>query len=109
VVLKEDIPHVDTPDSLRRRDDRAVDPRSACTAWIMDGRFRAPGPLQRVEEQIDTGHQDWKQYAVAMLIWNTLAFVVGFLILQFQPYLPLNPDNKGCSRRARSSTPCAPS
>jgi K+-transporting ATPase ATPase A chain len=30
-----------------------------------------------------------------MLLWNTLTFVVGFLILQFQNYLPLNPDNKG--------------
>jgi potassium-transporting ATPase potassium-binding subunit len=64
-------------------------------AWVMDGRFRAPGPLRWVEAQLDTGPQDWKQYAVAMLIWNTLAFVVGFVILQFQPYLPLNPDNKG--------------
>ena len=64
-------------------------------AKIMDGRGRAPSILGWVEQRIDTGPQDWKQYAVALLLWNTLTFIVGFLILQFQPYLPLNPDHKG--------------
>jgi K+-transporting ATPase ATPase A chain len=64
-------------------------------AKVMDGRFRAPGLLGWVEQRIDTGQQDWKRYGIAMLLWNTVAFVIGFLILQFQPYLPLNPDNKG--------------
>ena len=54
-----------------------------------------PGFFRKLEEKLDTGPQNWKQYAVAMLLWNTLTFVVGFLILQFQNYLPLNPDNKG--------------
>jgi K+-transporting ATPase ATPase A chain len=64
-------------------------------AGILDGRYRAPGFLRWVEARLDTGPQDWKQYAIAMLLWNVLTFVVGFLILQFQAYLPLNPDNKG--------------
>ena len=51
--------------------------------------------LHWVEERIDTGPQDWKQYAFALLLWNVITFVVGFLIMQFQAYLPLNPDNKG--------------
>jgi potassium-transporting ATPase potassium-binding subunit len=65
------------------------------TARILDGRFDLPSFLQRIENRIHSGPQDWKHYALAMLLWNTLTFVVGFLILQFQNYLPLNPDNKG--------------
>ncbi len=70
-------------------------PLGLYAARIMDHRLRAPAALRWVEDRIDTGPQDWKQYAIAMLLWNTLAFVVGFLILQFQAYLPLNPDHKG--------------
>jgi K+-transporting ATPase ATPase A chain len=64
-------------------------------ARIMDGQLPVSGPLREVENRLNTGPQDWRQYAISMLVWNTLAFVVGFLILQFQAYLPLNPDKKG--------------
>lgn len=64
-------------------------------ARVLDGQARAPGFLRWVEGRIDTGPQNWKQYAVSLLLWNVLTFVVGFLIMQFQAYLPLNPDNKG--------------
>jgi K+-transporting ATPase ATPase A chain len=64
-------------------------------AWIMDGRLRQPGFLRWVEQRLDTGPQNWKHYAFALLTWNVLTFVVGFVILMLQPYLPLNPDNKG--------------
>ena len=30
-----------------------------------------------------------------MMLFSTVGFVVGFAILAFQPWLPLNPDNKG--------------
>jgi K+-transporting ATPase ATPase A chain len=70
-------------------------PTGWALAAIMDGRWRAPAMLRWVEGRIDTGPQDWKRYALAMLVWNTVAFVAGFFILQFQPYLPLNPDGKG--------------
>ena len=43
---------------------------------------------------MNTGPQNWKQYAVALLLLNTLMFMVGFAILALQPYLPLNPDGK---------------
>lgn len=39
--------------------------------------------------------QDWKQYTLAMLLFNTIIFTVGFLILGAQQYLPLNPDGMG--------------
>ncbi|MBL8823206.1 MAG: potassium-transporting ATPase subunit A [Planctomycetia bacterium] len=48
-----------------------------------------------LEKQLDTGAQNWKQYCLAMLSFNVLVFVIGFLVLLLQPWLPLNPDNKG--------------
>src|SRR5204862_8355733 len=46
------------------------------------------------ERRVDTGPQDWKQYAVALLLFNTVMFVFGFAVLVLQPLLPLNPDNQ---------------
>src|SRR5437588_1114464 len=63
-------------------------------AWIMDGRYRAPAVLRWFEGRLDTGPQDWKQYTVALLLFNTLMFVFGFAVLALQPYLGLNPDEK---------------
>jgi K+-transporting ATPase ATPase A chain len=48
----------------------------------------------RLEKLLDTGPQGWKQYCFSMLGFNALAFVVGFLVLAAQPWLPLNPDGK---------------
>jgi K+-transporting ATPase ATPase A chain len=55
------------------------------------------GAANAVERWIDTGPQDWKQYVVAMLLFNVAAWVVGFAVLAAQPYHPklLNPDEKG--------------
>src|SRR3954452_12624763 len=62
--------------------------------WIFDGRYRAPRWLHWFEERVDTGPQNWKQYAVALLLFNVAIFVVGFAILTLQPLMPLNPDDK---------------
>ena len=70
-------------------------PLGMFVAWVMDGRRRVPALLGWVEHSVDTGPQDWKRYSIALLLWNVAAFVVGFLILTLQPYLPLNPDHKG--------------
>jgi K+-transporting ATPase ATPase A chain len=64
-------------------------------AWIMDGRYNAPRWLRWLESRLDTGPQNWKQYAVALLLFNTVMFVFGYLVLTLQPLLPLNPDEKG--------------
>lgn len=37
----------------------------------------------------------WKEYCIAMLIFNALMFAVVFLVLRWQSVLPLNPDGKG--------------
>jgi K+-transporting ATPase ATPase A chain len=60
-------------------------------AWIMDGRYRAPRWLRWFEQRLDSGPQSWKQYAVALLLFNTVMFVFGFAVLALQNDLPLNP------------------
>src|SRR5581483_6635381 len=52
----------------------------------------APG--NAVERWIDTGGQNWKQYCLSLLLFNAVAFVLGFVVLALQPWLPLNPDDK---------------
>lgn len=69
-------------------------PLSRYLAWIMDGRYHAPRWLAWVERRLDTGSQNWKQYAVAMLLFNLVMFVFGFVVLSLQPTMPLNPDDK---------------
>jgi K+-transporting ATPase ATPase A chain len=63
-------------------------------AWIMDGRYHAPRWLAWLEQRLDTGPQNWKQYATALLLFNAVMFVVAFVFLALQPVLPLNPDGK---------------
>src|SRR5438094_456281 len=63
-------------------------------AWIFDGRYRAPTWLRWFEQRLDSGPQSWKQYAVALLLFNVAIFIVGFVVLALQPWMPLNPDDK---------------
>src|SRR3984957_18214518 len=69
-------------------------------AWINDGKYKAPKPLQWIEKQINTGPQNWKQYVLSLMLFNTLMFVFGYTVLALQPLLPLNqrdsvfPDGK---------------
>jgi K+-transporting ATPase ATPase A chain len=64
-------------------------------AWILGGRYSAPRWLGWLESRVDTGPQNWKQYCLAFMLFNVVTFIVGFLVLALQPYLWLNPDNKG--------------
>lgn len=59
-------------------------------AWIFDGRYQAPRWLRWVEARVDTGPQTWKQYAVALMLFNVAIFIIGFTILSLQDQLPLN-------------------
>ena len=61
-------------------------------AWIADGRYRPPKWLHWVEQRLDTGPQNWKLYSVSMLLFNTVMFLFGYVVLALQPLLPLNPD-----------------
>ena len=69
-------------------------PFSRYLAWIMEGRYRGPAFLRRIESLVNTGPQNWKQYAVSMLAFNAVMFVFGFAVLSLQPLMPLNPDGK---------------
>jgi K+-transporting ATPase ATPase A chain len=64
-------------------------------AWIVDGRYRAPRWLRWIEARLATGTQNWKQYAASLLLFNTVLFVFGFIVLALQPYLPFAPSGKG--------------
>jgi K+-transporting ATPase ATPase A chain len=70
-------------------------PLSRYFAWIMDGRYRAPRFLRWFEERLNSGQQDWKQYTLALLVFNTMLFVFGFVVLCLQPIAPLNPLGRG--------------
>jgi len=70
-------------------------PLSKYMARIMEGKYHAPRPLRWIENQLDTGEQNWKQYTVALLDFNTVLFVYGYLVLSIQPWMPLNPQHKG--------------
>jgi K+-transporting ATPase ATPase A chain len=70
-------------------------PLSRFLAWIMDGKYKPLPIFHWFENRLQSGPQNWKQYTVSMLIFNTVLFVFGFLILSLQPWMPLNPDGKG--------------
>src|SRR5260370_10263497 len=64
---------------------------------------RKPTALDRVFDPIDNGiyrlggvnpneNQRWPAYVKAMLITNFAMWVILFVILELQQYLPLNPD-----------------
>ncbi len=62
--------------------------------WVIEGRYAAPSWLSRLERRLDTGPQDWKQYAFSLILFNTLLFAVGYALLCLQPWARPNPDHK---------------
>ncbi len=69
--------------------------------WAMDP--TDPGPLRIRYEKTCVAllgyevcrPQSWKQYCVSMLAFNLLMFVLVYVALTTQQWLPLNPDGKG--------------
>jgi K+-transporting ATPase ATPase A chain len=70
-------------------------PLSAYLAWIMGGHYRASGALKWCEDRVNSGPQNWKQYAVSLLVFNIVLYVFGFVILAIQQWMPLNPRGLG--------------
>src|SRR6202050_234869 len=70
-------------------------PLSGYFAWLMDGKYRAPRPLRAIENLLDSGPQDWKQYTLALIIFSFALFVFGFVVLSLQPLAPMNPLGRG--------------
>jgi len=50
-------------------------PLSRYMAWIMDGKYRPLPILGWFEKRLDSGSQNWKQYTISLLLFNTLLFV----------------------------------
>ena len=69
-------------------------PLSRYMAWIMDGKYRPLPVMGWFERRLDSGPQNWKQYVGSLLLFNTVLFVFGYLVLALQPFMPLNPDGK---------------
>ncbi|MDP4154024.1 MAG: potassium-transporting ATPase subunit KdpA [Bacillota bacterium] len=69
-------------------------PLSRYLALIMDGKYRPLPIIGWFERNLNTGPQNWKQYTSSLLIFNTVLFIFGYLILALQPWMPFNPDNK---------------
>ena len=70
-------------------------PLSNFMARIMDGNYRPWPAFAWFEKRLDSGHQNWKQYTVSLLIFNTVLFLFGYLVLAIQPWMPLNPRGLG--------------
>jgi potassium-transporting ATPase potassium-binding subunit len=69
-------------------------------SWAMDpgrGQGKPNGftaIFQGIGGSLARQEQDWKRYAVSLLGFNVVLFVVVFAILALQQYLPFNPDAK---------------
>ncbi len=70
-------------------------PLSAYLAWIMGGHYRPARMLKWCEDRVNSGPQNWKQYAVSLLVFNVVLYIFGFLLLALQPWMPLNPRGLG--------------
>ncbi|MDR3628484.1 MAG: potassium-transporting ATPase subunit KdpA [Ignavibacteriaceae bacterium] len=70
-------------------------PLSKFMAWLMDGKYKPLPVFGWFEKKLDSGPQNWKQYGAALLIFNAVLFIFGYLVLALQPIMPLNPDGKG--------------
>ena len=71
-------------------------PLSRYLAWIMNGKYRAPAVLRWFESRLNSGPQNWVQYAASLLIFNTVLFVFGFAVLAMQrENMPLNDLHRG--------------
>ncbi len=69
-------------------------PLSRYLAWIMNGEYKPISFFAWFEKRLNNGPQNWKQYVGSILIFNTVLFIFGFLVLALQPLLPLNPSGK---------------
>jgi potassium-transporting ATPase potassium-binding subunit len=63
------------------------------------GLDRVLGPVERLLYRVcgvkPKEEMDWKGYALAMFLFNMLGFVVLYVLLRLQVWLPLNPDAMG--------------
>jgi K+-transporting ATPase ATPase A chain len=68
-----------------------MEPEETGSTW----RFRVEKGLKNICGDCLSIGQNWKQYAVSMLVFSGVMFVGICLVLTLQHVLPLNPDGKG--------------
>ncbi|MGO9951896.1 MAG: potassium-transporting ATPase subunit KdpA [Dissulfurispiraceae bacterium] len=69
-------------------------PLSRYFAWIMDANYKPLPVFGWFEKHLNSGPQSWKQYAGSLIVFNTLLFGFGYLVLVLQQWMPFNPDGK---------------
>ncbi len=62
---------------------------------ILDGNYAGIPILNKIENSINGKQQTWQQYLISMLTFCLLIFIFNYFVLLLQPFLPLNPENKG--------------
>jgi len=80
-----------------------VKPLGAFMADVYEGKRTVLDPVLRPVERLiyrlsgvsPDQEMDWKTYAVAMMVFNMLGFVVVYVIQRVQAFLPLNPAGLG--------------
>ena len=70
-------------------------PLSKYFAAVMEGRLKALRWLGWFEDRLNSGEQNWKQYTIALVVFNAMLFIFGFVVLCLQPIAPLNPLGRG--------------
>jgi potassium-transporting ATPase potassium-binding subunit len=77
-------------------------PLGKTMTWAMEPQSRGQGLRFKIDRLLvkiggspAQSDQDWKQYCLALILFNGIMFVAVYAILFFQPYLPLNPDVTG--------------
>jgi potassium-transporting ATPase potassium-binding subunit len=70
-------------------------PLSRYLSWIMNGEYHAQPWLAWFERRLDTGNQNWKQYTIALLVFNTALFIYSYVVMAVQPWMPLNGLHRG--------------
>jgi len=70
----------------RIADDKASVPGMGWLRWLEKGLYRVAG----VKAEAGMG---WKQYAIALLVFNTLGALLVYAVQRLQAWLPLNPQN----------------
>jgi K+-transporting ATPase ATPase A chain len=70
-------------------------PLSRYLAWIMDDHYRPPKLLKWFEDRLGHAGMNWKQYTIALLLFNLVLYVFGYIVLSLQSWMPPNPRGLG--------------
>ena len=79
-------------------------PLSGLMARIIDGNYRTWPVFEWFEKRLDSGHQNWKQYTVTLLFFNTCSIYSVIWCCRCSRGCRSTRAVSGCWRPARSST-----